>query len=104
MDAYLKVFIVAAAVAVMLQFGILLLAYLRWAKLDAETKELRRQLREQAGPILHNVEEISHTVRENSRLILGDLSALTHDARRLMDKFDRLRIRGSSERPCAYDC
>lgn len=90
METYLTVFIAVTAAAVVLQAAILVASYLRLAKLDEETKGLRRQLSEQAGPILHNVEEISLTVRENSRLMFDDLSALSHDARRQIEKFDRL--------------
>lgn len=90
MDAYLKVFIVAASVAVILQAGILIGAYLRLAKLDRDTRDLRRQLNEHSGPILRNLTDITLTVRENSRLIFDDLTALTLDARRQVEKFDRL--------------
>lgn len=100
MDAWLKFFIALTAVALISQAVILVLTYLRLAKLDEETKALRRQVVERAGPILRNVEEVTLTVRENSRVIFDDLSALSYNARRQMDKFDRLsdeladRIRG----------
>ena len=90
MDAYLKLFIVAASVAIILQAGIFLGLYLRLAKLDRETRELRRRLNEESGPILRNVNEITLTVRENTRLIMDDITALSADARRQMEKFDRL--------------
>lgn len=90
METYLTIFIAVTAAAVALQAGILVAAYLRLAKLDQETKAWRRQLSEQAAPILRNMDEITVSVRENSRLILNDFSALSRDARRQMEKFDRL--------------
>lgn len=90
MEAYLTVFIGLTTVALLAQATILVLAYLRLKKIDQETQGLRRHVREQAGPILRNVEEISLTVRENSRVILDDLSGLSHDARRQVEKLDRL--------------
>lgn len=90
MDAYLKIFIVAASVAVIIQAGILIATYLLVARFDRDTQSVRRQLNEQAGPILRNVSDITLTVRENSRLIFDDLTTLSQDARRQMEKFDRL--------------
>jgi len=99
-DAYLKVFIVAASAALILQAGLLLAAYLRLAKLDRDTANLRRQLDEHSGPILRNLSDVTLTVRENSRILFDDITALSLDARRQMEKFDRLtdemadRVRG----------
>ena len=90
MEAYLTVFIAVTAAAVVLQAALLVATYLRLSKLDEETRSLRRHLNDQAGPILRNLSEITLTVRENSRLIFDDLTALSQDARRQMDKFDRL--------------
>lgn len=90
MDGWLKFFIAMTAVALVTQAVVLLLAFLRVKKLDEETRELRRKVIEHAGPILRNVEDTTLTVRENSRLILDDVGAFTQDARRQMEKFDRL--------------
>lgn len=90
METYLKLFIVVASVAIVVQAGILIATYLRLAKLDRDTTRLRQQLDEHAGPILRNVNDVTLTVRENSRLIFDDLTALSQDARRQMEKFDRL--------------
>lgn len=90
MEAYLTVFIGLTTAAFLIQAGILVATYLRLKKIDEETRALRRQVIEHTGPILRNVEETTHTVRENSRVIFDDLSALSHDARRQMEKFDRL--------------
>ncbi len=90
MDTYLKIFIVAASVAVLLQAGVLIATYLAVARVERETRALRRHLNEQSGPILSNLTDITLTVRENSRIIFDDLTALTSDARRQVVKFDRL--------------
>ena len=90
MEIYLIVFIALVSVALLAQAGLLLLTYLRLAKLDEETKALRQKIYDHTGPILENFQEVSTTVRENSRLILDDFSALSRDARRQMEKFDRL--------------
>lgn len=90
METYLTIFIAVTALAVVMQAGILVGAYLRLAKLDEETKPLRRQISEQIPPILRNVDDITVTVREKSRELLYDATALTQDARRQMEKFDRL--------------
>lgn len=90
MEIYLTIFIAVTAAAVVVQAGILVAAYLRLAKLDEETRSLRRQLGEQAGPILRNVDELTLTARDKSRVILDDLSALSRDARQQVAKLDRL--------------
>ncbi|MFQ5777889.1 MAG: DUF948 domain-containing protein [Terriglobia bacterium] len=90
METYLTIFIAVTALAVVIQAGILVGAYLRLAKLDEETKALRRQVSEQMGPILRNVDDITLTVREKSREVFSDVTALTQDARRQVEKFDRL--------------
>lgn len=87
---WLTLFVGLTTLALVVQAAILLATYLRLAKLDQETRALRQQLREQAGPILRNVEEISVTVRDKSRLIADDITAITYDARRQLEKFDRL--------------
>jgi len=89
-DAYLKIFIVAASVAVILQAGILIATYLTVARVERQTRALRQHLNEQSGPILRNLTDITLTVRENSRIVFDDLTALTGDARRQVEKFDRL--------------
>ncbi|MCI0402306.1 MAG: hypothetical protein L0212_02145 [Acidobacteria bacterium] len=86
----LTIFIGLTTAALLAQAVALVLAYLRLAKLDEETKATRQQLREQLGPILRNVEDTSITVRENSRVIFDDLSAMSYTARRQLDKVDRI--------------
>ncbi|HSC77263.1 MAG TPA: hypothetical protein VLB32_01765 [Candidatus Acidoferrales bacterium] len=90
MEVYLTIFIGLTTVALVAQATALVLAYVRLAKLDEETKATRQQLREQLGPILRNVEDTSITVRENSRVIFDDLSAMSYTARKQVDKFDRI--------------
>ena len=90
MEVYLTIFIGLTTAALVAQATALLLAYVRLAKLDEETKATRQQLREQLGPILRNVEDTSITVRENSRVIFDDLSAMSYTARKQVDKFDRI--------------
>ncbi len=90
MEVYLTIFIGLTTVALVAQATALVMAYLRLAKLDEETKATRQQLREQLGPILRNVEDTSITVRENSRVIFDDLSAMSYTARKQVDKFDRI--------------
>jgi len=89
-DGWLIFFIAMTAAALVTQAVVLLLAYLRVKKLDEETQALRRQVLDHAGPILRNVEDVTLTVRENSRLIFDDVTTLSADARRQMEKFDRL--------------
>jgi hypothetical protein len=86
----LTIFVALTAAALTAQAVALVLAYLRLAKLDEETKATRQQLREQVGPILRNVEDTTITVRENSRVIFDDLSAMSYLARRQLDKVDRI--------------
>lgn len=86
----LTIFIGLTTAALLAQAVALVLAYLRLAKLDEETKATRQQLREQLGPILRNVEDTSITVRENSRVIFDDLSAMSYTARKQLDKVDRV--------------
>jgi hypothetical protein len=99
-EAYLTIIIALVAVALLAQAAVLVLTYLRLAKLDEETKALRQKIYQHSEPILQNVEEVTTTVRENSRLIFDDLSGLSHDARRQMEKVDHLtdeladRLRG----------
>ncbi len=90
MEVYLTIFIGLTTVALVAQAAALVMAYLRLAKLDEETKATRQQVREQLGPILRNVEDTSITVRENSRVIFDDLSAMSYTARKQVDKFDRI--------------
>ncbi len=90
MEVYLTIFIGLTTAALVAQAAALVLAYLRLAKLDEETKATRQQLREQLVPILRNVEDTSITVRENSRVIFDDLSAMSYTARKQVDKFDRI--------------
>ena len=90
METYLTIFIAVTAAAVVLQSGILVALYFRLAKFDEETRALRRQISERADPILRNVEDITHTVRDRGRVIAEDLSAMSYDARRQVEKFDRL--------------
>lgn len=87
---YLTVFIGLITLALVAQAVILVATYLRLAKLDEETRVLRQKLSEQAGPILRNVDELTLTARDKTRLILEDVSALSYDARRQMEKLDRL--------------
>jgi len=89
-ETYLTIFIAVTAAAVVLQSGILVALYLRLAKFDEETRALRRQLSERADPILRNVEDITLTLRDRGRVIAEDLSAMSYDARRQVQKFDRL--------------
>jgi len=90
LEVYLTIFIGLTTAALVAQAAALVLAYLRLAKLDEETKATRQQLREQLVPILRNVEDTSITVRENSRVIFDDLSAMSYTARKQVDKFDRI--------------
>lgn len=90
METYLTIFIGLVALSLVAQAAILVAAYFRVAKLDEETRALRRQISEQAGPILRNVDELTLTARDKSRVILEDLSAVSRDARRQMEKLDRL--------------
>lgn len=90
MDAYLKVFIIAASAAIIIQAGLLVALYLSVARFERETRALRRELNEHTGPILRNLSDVTLTVRENSRIIFDDLAALSADARRQMQKFDHL--------------
>ena len=90
MEVYLTIFIGLTTAALVAQAVALALAYLRLKKLDEETKATRQQLREQLGPILRNVEDTSVTVRENSRVIFDDLSAMSYTARKQLDKVDRV--------------
>ena len=90
MEVYLTIFIGLTTAALVAQAVALVLAYLRLKKLDEETKATRQQLREQLGPILRNVEDTSITVRENSRVIFDDLSAMSYTARKQLDKVDRV--------------
>ena len=90
MEVYLTIFIGLTTAALVAQAVALALAYLRLKKLDEETKATRQQLREQLGPILRNVEDTSITVRENSRVIFDDLSAMSYTARKQLDKVDRV--------------
>jgi len=90
LEVYLTIFIGLTTAALVAQAVALVLAYLRLKKLDEETKATRQQLREQLGPILRNVEDTSVTVRENSRVIFDDLSAMSYTARKQLDKVDRV--------------
>lgn len=100
METQLTLFVALTAAALAAQAVILVLAYVRLKKLDEETRSLRRALNEQAPPILRNVADVTLAVRENSRVIFDDLTALSGDARRQMEKLDRLtdeladRLRG----------
>jgi hypothetical protein len=87
---YLTIFVGLTTLALVAQAAALVAAYLRLAKLDKETRALRNKLSEQAGPILRNVDELTLTARDKTRLILEDISALSYDARRQMEKLDRL--------------
>ncbi|HKZ52517.1 MAG TPA: DUF948 domain-containing protein [Candidatus Acidoferrales bacterium] len=87
---YLTIFVGLTTLALVAQAVILVATYLRLAKLDEETRALRQKLSEQAGPILRNVDELTLTARDKTRLILEDISALSYDARRQMEKLDRL--------------
>jgi hypothetical protein len=87
---YLTIFVGLTTLALLTQAAILVATYLRLAKLDQETRALREKLNEQAGPILRNVDEITLNARDKGRVILEDLSALSRDARRQVEKLDRL--------------
>jgi cell division protein FtsL len=66
----LAIFTGLLALAIVAQAVVIVLAYLRVAKLDEETKALRKQVQEQTGPILRNVEDLSANVRDRSHVIL----------------------------------
>lgn len=87
---WLTVFVGLTTLALLAQAIILVATYLRLAKLDEETRALRKQVSDQAGPILRNVEDITVTVRDKGRLIADDLTAMSYDARRQMEKVDQL--------------
>lgn len=87
---WLTVFVGLTTLALLAQAIILVATYLRLAKLDEETRALRKQVSDQAGPILRNVEDITVTVRDKGRLIADDLTAMSYDARRQMEKLDQL--------------
>lgn len=87
---WLTVFVGLTTLALVAQAVILVATYLRLAKLDEETRTLRNKINEQAGPILRNVEDITVTVRDKGRLIADDLTAMSYDARRQMEKLDQL--------------
>lgn len=87
---WLTVFVGLTTVALVAQAVILVATYLRLAKLDEETRALRNKINDQAGPILRNVEDITVTVRDKGRLIADDLTAMSYDARRQLEKVDQL--------------
>lgn len=89
-ETSLTIFVGLTALALLTQAAILVGVYLRLRQVDEDTRALRRALNEQSGPILSNLADITLTVRENGRLIADDLTALSGDARRQMEKFDRL--------------
>ncbi len=88
--ALLTVFVGLTTIALVAMGAALVLTYQRLARLDEETRELRKKVIEQSGPILRNVDELTLTARDRGRVILEDLSALSYDARRQMEKVDRL--------------
>ncbi|MGH9804539.1 MAG: hypothetical protein ACRD4D_05155 [Candidatus Acidiferrales bacterium] len=87
---WLTVFVGLTTLALLAQAAILVATYLRLAKLDEETRALRNKINDQAGPILRNVEDITVTVRDKGRLIADDLTAMSYDARRQLEKIDQL--------------
>lgn len=79
MDNQLTLFIALTAVAILLQAGVLLAIYLSVARVERDTRSVRKQLDERMNPILNNIQEITENARD-----------LSLDARRQMDKFDKL--------------
>lgn len=75
----LTLFIAITAVAILIQAGVLVAIYLSIARVEKDTRGVRKKIDERIDPILSNLQEIT----ENAR-------TLTLDAQRQMEKFDKL--------------
>lgn len=79
MEGQLTLFIALTAVAILLQAGVLTAIYLSLARVEKDTRRVRKQLDQRIDPILNNLQEITDNARD-----------LSIDARRQMDKFDKI--------------
>ncbi|MGH7829909.1 MAG: DUF948 domain-containing protein [Candidatus Binatia bacterium] len=89
---YLTVFVALVAIALSAQAAVLYLAFTKLRLLMREAYELRREITdvyEHIIPILRNVEEVSATMKDGSRRLVGDISNLTRDVRWQVEKYDR---------------
>ena len=82
MDGQLTLFVALTAIAVTLQAGVLVAIFLAISRVEKDTRQVRRKLDERIDPILDNVEHLT----ANARRQLEKVDRITDD----MD--DRLRV------------
>ena len=63
MDNPLTLFVALTAIAVTLQAGVLVAIFIALARVEKDTRQLRRKLDERIDPILDNVEQVTGNLR-----------------------------------------
>lgn len=90
MSGWLEVFIVVAAIAIVIQSAMLVAMFLQLKAAIAEITKITNELQNRMGPILLRVSRILDDSEERIHSIMSDASEITRVARTQAQKVDRV--------------
>lgn len=90
METWVAVFVIVAAVAIVVQMGILLAMYLQFRQLNERITRVTSELQSRLSPILLRLQILVEDVQPRLTGMVGDAAEITHLARGQALKVDRL--------------
>jgi hypothetical protein len=90
MDLWLKIFVVVAAAAIIVQMGILVAMYMQFRQMNERMTRIATDLHAKAEPVLVRLQLLLDDTRPRITSIVGDTAEITHLARGQALKVDRV--------------
>jgi len=90
MDGWLKIFIVAATTAIIIQMGVLLAMYRQFRSVNERMMRIANDLQARVNPVLTRVQVLLDDVQPRLSSIAADASEITHLVRQQAVKVDRV--------------
>ncbi len=90
MESWLPFFVIVAAVAIVIQAGILFVLYKQLRRVNDETARAAAELRAKITPILARLQVFMEDTQPRISSMVADAAEITHLARSQAQKFDRV--------------
>jgi hypothetical protein len=90
MDAWLQFFVIVAAVAIIIQMGILIALYLQFRQMNERITRTTADLQARMIPVLTRLQVLMDDVQPRISSAVADISEITHLARAQTIKVDRV--------------